>query len=281
MNRKFIAAAAAATLSLTSVYALDHLVWKYDGGKYYWYEDGRRQGVQGDPKNIWDTLYGLERGREIYDPGSDGWYWLDSIYGGAKALDKEVWMPYLFQDDLKTGANAEGKWVRYDINGKMIKGFYYVGDEEAKTYPDQYDNLYYYDYITGAMCKGWTLTDADSEKIWAKFNELTGVYEYEMPTKEVYILGDPNDIYAPRLVIYTDYSFVYLENHYDGMGAYTGYCDEPNGNTRLIVENCDFYGYTGSDVKVINYQVTDGGNTLILQTDLCMSRAGDRFYWQK
>ena len=40
-------------------------------GQAFWYEENTRQGVTGDPKNIWDTLYGVERGREIFDPASD------------------------------------------------------------------------------------------------------------------------------------------------------------------------------------------------------------------
>ena len=39
----------------------------------YWYEGGIRQGTEG-------------RGKEIYDPDSDDWYWLDANQGGAKAV---------------------------------------------------------------------------------------------------------------------------------------------------------------------------------------------------
>ena len=64
-------------------------------------------------------------------------------------------MPYIYQDDLKTGANPEGKWVRYNSNGKMIKGWYFVTGAEAKIYPKQEGNTYYYDLITGEMYKGY------------------------------------------------------------------------------------------------------------------------------
>ncbi|MEE0799975.1 MAG: hypothetical protein U0L91_01705, partial [Gemmiger sp.] len=55
--------------------------WRTEDGKQFWYENGVKQGTTG-------------RGKEIYDPGSDAWYWLDAIQGGAKAVDKEVYMDY-------------------------------------------------------------------------------------------------------------------------------------------------------------------------------------------
>ena len=128
-------------------------------GTYYWYEDNVKQGTEDDPKGVKDTLYGgTVRGREIYDPLTDAWYWLDAVYDGAVAKDKEVWMPYVFQGD----DNAEGKWVRYDKNGKMIKGWY---ANDAGTY--------YYDLITGAMLKG---THVINGKTYT-FDLLTGLLQ--------------------------------------------------------------------------------------------------------
>ena len=161
-NLKFILAACM-VLAVTPVHAEDHLVWKMgDDGKQYWYENGQKQGAMGDPKNLTDTLYGLERGREIYDPASDAWYWLDAIYDGAKAESKEVWMPYIFQDDLQTGKNPDGKWVRYDETGAMIKGWYC--NENGR---------YYYDPISGMMTKG----DAEIHGKSYHFNEISGVLD--------------------------------------------------------------------------------------------------------
>ena len=144
-------------------------------GKYYWYENGIRQGVAGDPKNVWDKTFGIERGREIYDPASDGWYWLDASEGGARAQSKEVWMPYLYQQDLETGANSDGKWNRYDSTGKMLKGWLNITGEYAEVYPDQNGNTYYYDMSTGAMQKGWSQINNK----YYYFNEGTGVLVQE------------------------------------------------------------------------------------------------------
>ena len=163
-------------------------------GKKYWYENGMRQGVYGDPKNITDELFNIERGREIFDPESDGWYWLDAVYDGAAAFGKEVWMPYIYQDEdkwddatiRKNANNADegmkdyvyecmknktGKWVRYDENGKMLKGWVEIKDELAEVYPYQKGNVYYYDKFTGLMAKGWLTIEGELHH----FDEITGV----------------------------------------------------------------------------------------------------------
>ena len=50
-----------------------------------------------------------------------------------------------------------GKWVRYDENGKMMKGWVKIeGEALEKLYPNQKGNVYFYDYMTGLMAKGWT-----------------------------------------------------------------------------------------------------------------------------
>ena len=164
------------------------------GAAAYWFENGQRQGRYGDPKNIIDAQYGLERGREIYDPVSNAWYWLDAVKDGAKATGKEVWMPYVYQeengwDDAAKAANAaasgdmaqfvldsinnkQGKWVRYDGNGKMLKGWITIDDASglAAVYPEQRGNVYFYDQMTGAMAKGSITLDGTQYH----FDEISG-----------------------------------------------------------------------------------------------------------
>ncbi len=131
--------------------------FKKVGDDLFWYEDGKKQGVYGDPKNIFDVAFGeIERGREIYDPKSDAWYWLDAVKDGAVAKKKEVWMPYVFQGDN----DPNGKWVRYDKYGQMIKGWY-AND----------NGVYYYDLITGAMYKGAHVVNGKTYL----FDEITGI----------------------------------------------------------------------------------------------------------
>ena len=115
--------------------------WKHINGKDYWYEGGKRQGC--DPNNA------AYRGKEIYDPASNGWYWLDNVQQGAKAVSKDVYQE-----------SSGGKWVRYDANGQMIKGW----NTNA-------DGTYYFDPITGAMAKGTTTIDG----MTYYFDPATGV----------------------------------------------------------------------------------------------------------
>ncbi|MBR2811910.1 MAG: Ig-like domain-containing protein [Solobacterium sp.] len=140
----------------------------YYSHAWYWYENGIRQGVIGDSGNIIDEIYHVERGREIYDPNSDGWYWLDAVKDGARASCKEVWMPYIYQDEKPGSTN--GKWVRYDSSGRMIKGWSHVEDYDLALYPEQAHQTYYYDLITGAMYKGTHVIDG----LEYHFDELSG-----------------------------------------------------------------------------------------------------------
>ena len=112
---------------------------EFDGVKY-WYEGGRRQGLEG-------------RGKEIFDPASNAWYWLDAIDGGKMAVNKDVYQE-----------SDGGKWVRYDANGHMVKG------ENCK------DNAWYrFDEVTGAMVKGWyTTNDRNGKQIYYYYDENNG-----------------------------------------------------------------------------------------------------------
>ena len=62
--------------------------WYEEAGNLYWYENDVKQGLEG-------------RGKEIWDPGSDAWYWLDSNENGRMAINKDVYME-AFLEFLKT-----------------------------------------------------------------------------------------------------------------------------------------------------------------------------------
>jgi len=163
-------------------------------GKSYWYENGVKQGTVDDPKAV--SYDGAVRGREIYDPESKEWYWLDANSNGARAVNKEVFVPYIYQDQSKLSAdeikalaklsdngldgvggtvysamiNKTGKWIRYDAKGAMIKGWYTVEGADAELYPTQKGNTYYYDTKTGTMAKGDCVIDG----VLYHFDGLTG-----------------------------------------------------------------------------------------------------------
>lgn len=163
------------------VYAYDCEFVQGADGKMYWYENDVIQGTVDDPQGVQgtdpETGEATNRGREIYDSATDAWYWLDSCYGGAKACGKEVWIPYVYQgeknfsdeeimDNVKESDSGiqqyvenairqgTGKWVRYDENGKMLKGWVTITGALAQCYPEQAGNKYYYDHKTGIMAKG-------------------------------------------------------------------------------------------------------------------------------
>jgi len=126
--------------------------WYTMNGKDYWYENDIRQGY--DPEN---PNY---RGKEIYDPGTDGWYWLDNVQQGAKAVSKDVYQEsYSAYPDREDGT---GKWVRYDQDGLMVKGWQTTEQ-----------GTYYFEEITGAMAKGAVTIDGRDYY----FNPITGIME--------------------------------------------------------------------------------------------------------
>ena len=117
--------------------------WWSENGKDYWYENGVRQGY--DPDNA------DYRGKEIYDPASDAWYWLDNVQQGAKTVSKDVYQESLageWGEATNEAGERIGKWVRYDANGHMVKGW-----------DEQNGSTYYFDPMYGTMCKGLATID--------------------------------------------------------------------------------------------------------------------------
>ena len=148
--------------------------WVIENGVEYWYENGVKQGTEG-------------RGKEIYDPESDAWYWLDAVQGGAKTVNKDVYQ------ESEAGQWADrpdgtGKWVRYDANGHMVKGW-----------STNENGTYYFDPVYGTMAKGEASIDGKA----CYFDQATGVgadqewvnlsgneYWYEDAVRQGH---DPND----------------------------------------------------------------------------------------
>lgn len=120
--------------------------WVEENGKKYWYEKGVKQGTTG-------------RGKEIYDPDSDAWYWLDAVQGGAMTVSKDVYQESA-AGQWADKPDGTGKWVRYDENGHMIKGWQTTDK-----------GTYYFDLITGAMAKG----AGDIDGVPCAFDEYTGI----------------------------------------------------------------------------------------------------------
>jgi surface protein len=178
--------------------------WNESKAKSFWYENGIKQGTYWDPQGVLgedpETGEKTIRGREICDNnikddnGNGTWFWLDSCYDGAKAVGKEVWVPYIYQQEdewddetkhniafesdegmgdcvLNAIRSKAGKWVRYDENGRMLKGWVTIEGALVGSYPDQIGNTYYYDTRTGLMAKGWVTLEGKTYH----FDEVSGV----------------------------------------------------------------------------------------------------------
>lgn len=85
--------------------------------------------------------------------------------------------------------------------------------------------------------------------------------------------------YYPNFTIYNDLSFVFEENVYAGLAHYKGNCKQfEDGFGCEVADASELQGFAGQDVKYIEFKYDSDGQTLILQTDLCMSMSGDKFF---
>ena len=66
--------------------------WGVQDGEHYWFDSGT-----------------MARSKEIYDPSSNAWYWLDA--DGTMARNKDVYQ-----------RSNGGKWVRYDSKWPYDQG---------------------------------------------------------------------------------------------------------------------------------------------------------------
>ena len=102
------------------------------GGKYYYFS--KTTGIKAEFSS-----------KEV--PLDGDWYWFDA--DGTVAVSKDVYQ-----------WSSGGKWVRYDANGRMVKGW-----ENTSR------GTYYFDPITGAMAKG--VKEIDGKFYY--FYKVTGV----------------------------------------------------------------------------------------------------------
>ena len=195
----------------------DNPNWQIEDGNVFWYENGIKQGTEG-------------RGKEIYDSGSDGWYWLDSVLGGAVAKDKDVYQESkagLNSDNLVVSKNGAidleasiGKWTSYDSEGMMVKGWKTV---EGK-------GKYFFDYTYGAMAKGYDTIDG----VEYYFNPTTGVLEREVAAdipKQGWKTIDGNDYWYEN---YQRMGYSHVGDSYRGKEIF-----DPDSNAWYWLDNVD------------------------------------------
>ncbi len=92
---------------------------------------------------------------EVYDPLTDAWYWFDQ--DGTMATDKDVFIP-------TNAERTEGKWVRYNPEGGMVKG------EDFR-----YGGWYWFNPITGEMIKDFAfIPEEGTEGKWVYYDKING-----------------------------------------------------------------------------------------------------------
>ncbi len=125
--------------------------WFYGNGNEYYYEDG----VLAKDKQV-----------AILEDGEYYWYWFDA--DGTMAKSKDVYVP-------ESNENRDnGKWVRYDEKGHMIKGEDHRAIEGAPE--DAEWGWWYFDPITGEMLKGFVeVPKKDGTTKLAYYDQVTGL----------------------------------------------------------------------------------------------------------
>lgn len=97
----------------------------------------------------------MAKDKEAYDPVTDAWYWFDD--DGTMAVDKDAFIP-------TKADRTEGKWVRYDKSGAMVKG------EDWR-----YGGWYWFDPTTGEMIKGFVLIPVrEGGYKWVYYDDING-----------------------------------------------------------------------------------------------------------
>ena len=116
--------------------------------------------------------------------------------------------------------------------------------------------------------------------IFTRSGKLPEGFQQDNPYISAKFTHAPNqetsDEYLPYVEFESDHTFVFVENLYAGMGEIRGtYEFKDNGLLCHVKET--YSGFKGDDVKEIYFEFKDE-STLILKTELCMSRVGDEFY---
>lgn len=191
---------------------------------------------------------------DLYDDGS--FLFVDVVGMGA---DQIIGL-YGMEGDVLLFSNFTNKF--YDKNGNEVYNF------EMKIIDN--DTLV-------------LLTDLQGSLVGEVFT-TSGVYPEGLDTWSVHKIfthapiKDVDAVYYPSLELKKDGTFIFTENCYAGMGRLKGtWMETPGGYIVCdVTDNSEMQGVAGGDTKTIIFEYADP-NTLMLDTDLCMSMKGDTF----
>lgn len=138
LSMAFATAAFADPAGVVDPPSANYTSWVNANGNKYWFDNGV-----------------MARGKEIFDPGSNAWCWLDD--DGIMAHNKDVYL-----------RSNGGKWVYYAwITGIMAHG------ERFVNYDGDHTGWYLFDQVTGAMFHGDTYIRSNDGK-WVRYDRVTG-----------------------------------------------------------------------------------------------------------
>ncbi len=208
--------------------------WVTRNGKSYWYDNNKILGRKDDPENLIDENSHMPLGRELYLRSDDAWYWLDASNDGARAEDREVRIPYIYQDQRDTG---EYKYVYYGSDGKMLKGWQML------------DGKYYYFYpVTGEKYFGTKEIEGTSYHFNDATGELDSFYDTDFVEYEAAILVPMGgDMHVVTESIRRDQHDTFTEK----MG-YTRYFSKA---TNVIEVSPEEYGYFSQSSSMILFDL--------------------------
>ena len=189
------------------------------------------------------------------DDIQDLWELFDAALAYAKDPSPETIAKVSKYFDLCINKKGNG-------NSKITMGVYWIAPN-ALLNLDQRNTWYIYE--SGKIPEGLV---SESDPFKDVFKTTTWIHEP---------ITDVAEQYLPSITIATDYSFKLIENCYAGMGQYQGYCQKTDDGWACDVTDASkMQGFKGDDVKLIKF-IEGKDGSLILKTELCMSREGDVF----
>ena len=196
----------------------------------------------------------------------------------------------LFNDDSFAFSEIEGMGAvliegEWDIEGDIVAMFL----NSDNIYDYQGNKISYFEFVVyddHALVLNTDLTSSRKGDIFA-FYEYIDDYRSEAPMGDNLddygstwvheAIADVSPDYYPSLELNTAGEFIFTENLYAGMGQIKGWYSKTDAGYEChVVDASMIQGFAGADVKIIVFEKT-GDNQIVLKTDICMSRNGDKF----
>lgn len=174
----------------------------------------------------------------------------------------------------------DGTYYECTVETIGFRGF--AGDSVREINFMQYDanTVVLMDDLCGSRASDVFVKNSDGAELPSSAGTVRPPQEVGQVTETRTYISASNqfsDPYRPQLVLEPDGRFVLTENLYEGMGHYSGTWTKDDYILILQVEQTDFSGFAGDDVKEIRFEALSP-DVLDLMTDLCGSVKFDTWY---